>query len=114
MSDNGRALNCGSCGYRAHGDTDGERSADMLEHLREHPAQTLGELREMLRNAIVPGGTVVSAVAVPPALLHDLPEYTCGMCGETFGTNFLPDEIECAYCEARRCPHCELWFGGES
>ena len=44
---------------------------------------------------------------------RDLPEYTCGQCGETFGTNFVEDEIECAYCDARRCPHCAEWFGGE-
>jgi hypothetical protein len=46
--------------------------------------------------------------------LPSLPQYTCGQCGETFGTNFTEDEIECAYCSARRCPHCHEWFGGES
>lgn len=46
--------------------------------------------------------------------LPPLPQFTCGQCGETFGTNFAEDEIECAYCDARRCPHCHEWFGGES
>jgi DNA-directed RNA polymerase subunit RPC12/RpoP len=40
-------------------------------------------------------------------------EYTCGACGETFGTNFAEHEIECAYCDARRCPCCQSWFGGQ-
>ena len=40
-------------------------------------------------------------------------EYTCDQCGETFGTNVHEDEVECANCGARRCPHCETWFGGE-
>jgi hypothetical protein len=46
--------------------------------------------------------------------VKDLPEFTCGACRETFGTNFLEEEIECAVCGARRCPNCEHWFGGES
>ena len=44
--------------------------------------------------------------------LPSLPQYTCGVCGETFGTNYHTEEIECP-CGARRCPHCEKWFGGE-
>jgi hypothetical protein len=47
-----------------------------------------------------------------PTDLPPLPEFTCGVCGETFGTNFDIEEIECP-CGARRCPHCEQWFGGD-
>jgi hypothetical protein len=42
-----------------------------------------------------------------------LPEYECGACARVFGTNFKVDEIECADCEARRCPFCRQWFGGD-
>lgn len=41
---------------------------------------------------------------------HDV---TCGSCSAQFGTNFRIEEIECAECEARRCPNCATWFGGE-
>ena len=37
--------------------------------------------------------------------------FTCGACGETFGTNCAEDDIECAVCGAKRCPHCHRWFG---
>ena len=40
-------------------------------------------------------------------------DVTCGACGGEFGTNFRITEIECAHCEARRCPHCGGWFGGD-
>ena len=39
-------------------------------------------------------------------------DYTCGKCGETFGTNCDEDDITCPECEAQRCPHCGKWFGG--
>jgi DNA-directed RNA polymerase subunit RPC12/RpoP len=55
-------------------------------------------------------GPLVAPVANPRGL-PPLPQYTCGQCGETFGTNFRTEEIECPECEARRCPHCETWFG---
>ena len=38
---------------------------------------------------------------------------TCGVCGEEFGTNSCGEETACAECEARRCPHCKTWFGGD-
>jgi hypothetical protein len=41
-------------------------------------------------------------------------DITCGSCGEEFGTNADDDEIECTECDARRCPHCKRWFGGQS
>ena len=41
-------------------------------------------------------------------------DVTCGSCGEESGTNFRDEEIDCPECEARRCPHCKRWFGGES
>lgn len=41
---------------------------------------------------------------------HDV---KCGACGGEFGTNFAIDQIECAECEARRCPKCATWFGGD-
>lgn len=59
-------------------------------------------------------GVEIEAETVPAGTLRDLPEYRCGQCGQTFGTNLAEDKVECAYCEARRCPHCEMWFGGES
>jgi DNA-directed RNA polymerase subunit RPC12/RpoP len=40
-------------------------------------------------------------------------QYTCGACGETFGSNVAEDEIECAYCDVKRCPCCRSWFGGQ-
>jgi hypothetical protein len=58
---------------------------------------------EVLINPVTP--------ARPERTLPPLPQYTCGQCGETFGTNFRIEEIECPECEARRCPHCETWFG---
>ena len=48
---------------------------------------------------------------LPP--LPPLPQYTCGACRETFGSNCDPDDIVCPYCEARRCPRCLKWFGAE-
>jgi hypothetical protein len=50
---------------------------------------------------------------VPVKPLPPLPKFTCGLCGFTFGTNFRTEEIECPECEARRCPHCETWFGSQ-
>jgi hypothetical protein len=42
-------------------------------------------------------------------------DITCGACGEDYGTNVTDlDEIECVECDARRCPHCKTWFGGQS
>jgi hypothetical protein len=38
-------------------------------------------------------------------------DFTCGECGETFGTNCTEADIQCANCDARRCPHCHEWFG---
>jgi hypothetical protein len=49
-----------------------------------------------------------------PRELPPLPQYTCGQCGETFGTNCYPHDIACAYCGAILCPHCGEWFGGDS
>jgi hypothetical protein len=40
-------------------------------------------------------------------------DVTCGSCGEEFGTNFKVEEIACPECEARRCPQCRTWFGGD-
>lgn len=40
-------------------------------------------------------------------------DVTCGGCGEEFGTNFAAAELECPGCEARRCPSCHAWFGGD-
>lgn len=39
---------------------------------------------------------------------------TCGSCGMEHGGNLDENDIECPFCEARRCPHCKTWFGGES
>ena len=41
-------------------------------------------------------------------------DFTCDACGETFGTNCDEDDIICTLCNAHRCPHCHLWFGGEA
>lgn len=38
-------------------------------------------------------------------------DFTCGECGETFGTNCADNDIQCAVCDAKRCPHCKKWFG---
>jgi hypothetical protein len=46
--------------------------------------------------------------------LPPLPEYTCGQCFEMFGSNCRDDDISCAYCGAKRCPHCREWFGGDN
>jgi hypothetical protein len=39
-------------------------------------------------------------------------DYTCGICGEQFGSNCAPGDIQCTNddCEARLCPCCEAWF----
>jgi hypothetical protein len=56
---------------------------------------------------------VTSPGTTPERALKPLPEYECGACARKFGTNFAIDEIECAECEARRCPFCRQWFGGD-
>jgi hypothetical protein len=48
------------------------------------------------------------------AMFKDLPEYTCGQCNEVFGSNCDEDDIECTNCDARLCPHCGQWFGGQA
>jgi hypothetical protein len=62
----------------------------------------------------------LAAASTPPDVRpradgrHGL-DVTCGSCGEDYGTNVTDlDEIECAECGARRCPHCQKWFGGRS
>lgn len=60
-------------------------------------------LREALDSALPP---------LPPRGPDGFREVECGACGKTFGTNFRTEEIECAWCEARRCPCCGSWFGG--
>lgn len=40
-------------------------------------------------------------------------EVTCGQCGEESRTNCDDDDICCGVCDARRCPCCGKWFGGE-
>jgi len=41
-------------------------------------------------------------------------EYTCGICGEEFGSNCKPGNVQCVNdpCEARLCPCCGAWFTG--
>jgi hypothetical protein len=39
-------------------------------------------------------------------------EHTCGKCGETFGSNFQPGEVDCPECDARLCSSCGHWEGG--
>lgn len=50
---------------------------------------------------------------LPPRGPDGFREITCGACGETFGTNFADDEVECPDCDARRSPCCGSWFGGD-
>jgi hypothetical protein len=50
---------------------------------------------------------------LPPRGSDGMRDLTCGACGGGFGTNFSEEEIECAHCDARRCPHCGEWFGGD-
>lgn len=40
-------------------------------------------------------------------------DVTCGACGEEFTTNCSTDDLECPECDAKRCPHCGGWFGGQ-
>lgn len=106
---------CGTCGYIVQGDTREQRFNDLMAHLKTHPTQAIAEMREALSAVTVADMVRESdngSATIPEATLRDLPEYRCGQCGETFGTNFAEDEIECAYCDARRCPCCEHWFGG--
>jgi hypothetical protein len=42
---------------------------------------------------------------------HGYAEFTCGLCGEVFGTNCDLADIACTECDARRCPDCGSWFG---
>ena len=37
-------------------------------------------------------------------------DYTCGLCGEEFGSNCDPGDIQCTDCDARLCPCCGAWF----
>ena len=59
--------------------------------------------------AIVPRDLLPEAL--PPRGPDGMRNLTCGACGGEFGTNFAEEEIECAHCDARRCPHCGEWFG---
>jgi hypothetical protein len=65
----------------------------------------------------------IAAVDVPDSTPLDvrpregdprMKDVTCGSCGEEFGTNADDDDIGCVECDARRCPHCKRWFGGQS
>ena len=53
------------------------------------------------------------AAAGDPPVTGGMREFTCGLCGGVFGTNWPLDEVQCAHCEARRCPSCRTWFGAE-
>jgi len=44
---------------------------------------------------------------------HGFASITCGSCGDESSTNCDDDDISCGLCEARRCPCCGQWFGGE-
>jgi hypothetical protein len=48
------------------------------------------------------------------APLPPLPEYTCGGCGLEFGSNCTLDDITCPDCDAKWCPGCGVWFGGDA
>lgn len=54
---------------------------------------------------------------VPPGVLlprgRKLRNFICTSCGELFTTNCTDDDIECPTCDARRCPVCGGWFGGD-
>jgi hypothetical protein len=41
-------------------------------------------------------------------------EHACGGCGETWSTNCAADDITCPECEAKWCPACGTWFGGDA
>lgn len=36
-------------------------------------------------------------------------EHRCGKCGEVFGSNCSPGDIQCPACEARLCASCGHW-----
>lgn len=68
---------------------------------------------EQIEPAPAPVSEAPPVPPLPGGTLPRLPEYECGSCGTVFGTNFKTEEIECPECEARRCPHCETWFGAQ-
>lgn len=47
------------------------------------------------------------------AASKDFHVFTCGVCHRRTNTNLPVDEVMCGNCEARRCPHCGLWFNPE-
>lgn len=57
------------------------------------------------------GAVFPEAHDLPPVGPDGMRELTCDACGGVFGTNFSEEQIECAHCDARRCPHCGEWFG---
>ena len=56
------------------------------------------------------GAVKPDASAEPGRSLSPLPQYTCGLCSETWGTNCTPGDISCPECEANLCPCCGIWF----
>lgn len=47
--------------------------------------------------------------AVPAEGWASMLEYTCGECGEEFGSNCSPGDVSCTNCEARLCSSCGHW-----
>lgn len=72
----------------------------------------MSDSRVAARGAAEPAGTRAIDAVIGIRDLPPVPEYTCGSCDETFGTNCDEDDIQCPECGATRCPHCEQWFGG--
>lgn len=77
------------------------------------PVSFASELHERLRRTVFAPELAAAADVRPREGEPGWLDVTCGSCGAESGTNFLIEEIECGECEARRCPHCGGWFGGE-
>jgi hypothetical protein len=81
---------------------------------RDDPEWLKAEAERWLAGFVSSLGAVFpEAAALPPVGPDGMRDLTCGACGGEFGTNFREEEIECAYCDARRCPSCGEWFGGD-
>ena len=77
------------------------------------PEKLKAGAERLLEEFISSLGAIFKAPDLPQPNRGTMRDLTCGACGTEFGTNFDVDQIDCPECDARRCPCCGEWFGGE-